>query len=527
MLPEDKFLDSRGKSKIWERYCGFLDLTVKEFMEIQEHLLLEQIKLVVNSPLSQKMVKGAHPRNIEEFRKSIPLTTYADYAPYIGNCQEDWLAVKPLYWARTSGRGGQPKWVPYTKEAIDLTGRFALASLILACATQRNDVRVSSGSRVMHNMPPRPYYTGLGAEAMVRQTKVRMIPPLEAFENESFERRIQAGFEMALHTGVDVLGSLATVLIRMGEQFTESSRGLKLSKSMLYPIVMLRLIKAMLKSRIEKRPLLPRDLWPLKGLICYGMDTNIYREQLKYYWGKVPLELYGSTETGPIAIQAWNKKGMTFFPFSCFLEFIPGEECLKNHDNSNYQPPTVLFNELEAGKYYELVITNFYGMPFLRYRIGDLLKIINLTDAETGIQSPQMIFQCRVDGIIDIGGFARLDERAIWQAIANTGIKYVDWVARKEQEGSKPILHIYIELKDSVNADIKTLIHEQLRAIASDYRDLQDMVGIQPLKITLLPQGSFKKFYEERRKDGADLAHLKPPHINASDDEMRRLTGIT
>ncbi len=31
---------------IWDRYCSFLDLPLKEFMEIQEQLLLEQIRLV-------------------------------------------------------------------------------------------------------------------------------------------------------------------------------------------------------------------------------------------------------------------------------------------------------------------------------------------------------------------------------------------------------------------------------------------------------------------------------------------------
>jgi hypothetical protein len=32
--------------EVWQKYCGFLDLSLKEFMEIQRSLLLEQIDLL-------------------------------------------------------------------------------------------------------------------------------------------------------------------------------------------------------------------------------------------------------------------------------------------------------------------------------------------------------------------------------------------------------------------------------------------------------------------------------------------------
>ena len=30
------------KEKIWAKYCGYLDLSIKEYMQIQERLLIEQ-----------------------------------------------------------------------------------------------------------------------------------------------------------------------------------------------------------------------------------------------------------------------------------------------------------------------------------------------------------------------------------------------------------------------------------------------------------------------------------------------------
>ena len=137
--------------------------------------------------------------------------------------------------------------------------------------------------------------------------------------------------------------------------------------------------------------MLPRDIWKVKGLVCGGTDTAIYRDLIYHYWGVQPLDVYVSTETGFIAMQGWNKKGMTFVPYSNFYEFIPEEEWLKSREDKEYQPSTVLLDEVESGKIYEIVITNFYGGPFLRYRLGDLIRIISLKDEEMGVNLPQMV----------------------------------------------------------------------------------------------------------------------------------------
>ena len=324
-----EFLGLRDKKKVWQKYCGFLDLSLKEFLDIQEHLLLEQLKLTSNSRLYQIITRGASPRTVKEFRQQAPLTRYDDYKPYIGNCQEEYLPQKPVCWARTSGKGGEPKWVPYTQKALDWVPGMVLASFILACASNKGEVNIGNKIKVLQNLAPPPYFSGLVGETMVQDGCVRAIPPLKEYNGQPFEKRMKDGFEMAMRGHVDILASLTAVLIRMGETFSEQQANMKFSRDMLHPILLPRLIRSYWKSKKEKRPMLPRDLWPLKGLICYGMDTSAYRQKLKYYWGKEPLEVYSSTEGIILAIQAWNKKGMTFLPFSGFLEFIPEAEWQK------------------------------------------------------------------------------------------------------------------------------------------------------------------------------------------------------
>ncbi len=138
-------------------------------MDIQEHLLLEQLQTNSNSPLSQIIMKGAHPKTLNEFRQQVPLTRYDDYKPYLNNCREDYLLKKPACWARTSGKGGEPKWVPYTQEGLNWVTTIGVASLILACASRRGEVRINGGARVMQNLAPPPYFSGIAAEAMVRE----------------------------------------------------------------------------------------------------------------------------------------------------------------------------------------------------------------------------------------------------------------------------------------------------------------------------------------------------------------------
>ena len=96
MLREDKYFQSLGEEELWQRYCSFLELSVEQFMETQEHLLKEQIELVAESSLARKIMGNNKPSSIEEFRRLVPLTTFEDYEAPLNKHQEDVLAVKPL-----------------------------------------------------------------------------------------------------------------------------------------------------------------------------------------------------------------------------------------------------------------------------------------------------------------------------------------------------------------------------------------------------------------------------------------------
>ena len=528
MLSEDKYFKTLTKDELWKRYCGFLDLSIDQFMDIQKELLMDEIERVSDSVLGRKIMGDHKPESLEEFRCAVPLTTYDDYEPYLSERQEDALATKPFLWCHSSGRGGYFKWIPQSHTYMERVTRYFIAMSILSSASRRGEINIGPGLRLLTILPPAPYASGHMFRFIPNQFSMQMIPPTERSEKMEFEERISTGFQMALRDGVDVMGSIASVLVKMGETFSEQTRGMHFSASMLHPKVLVRLIRALLYSKKERRVILPKDLWPTKAIIASGADTAIYKEEIARYWGTEPYEVYGSAEAFTLAMQTWERKGLYFVPDNVFLEFIPYEEEIAHEDDKDYQLSTLLFNEVEEGKSYEIVITQFDSMPLMRYRTKDIVKVISLRDEKAQIYLPQINFQRRVHDLIDLAGLARLDEKTIWRAIANTGIKYTDWSACKEYDHNKAYLRIYLELKEPKEiTELETMIDEQLKAVDTDYKDIDAYLRLRLVRVTILPPGTFQRYINQKRKEGADLAHLKPSHINPPDEAIERLLELS
>lgn len=512
--------------EIWKRHCGFIDLSIEAFMDIQERLLLEQINLLSNSEIGQEILGPRVPATVEEFRDVIPLTTYEDYYPYLSERREDILPRKPLWWVHTSGRSGPDfKWVPFTEEAAKKLGECGMTTIIFAGCTRRGEFVFEEGDTMLYALAPFPYMSGAMARGFAREFNFTFLPPLEEAEAMPFQERIQEGFRMALQEGLDAFNGVASVLVKIGEQFTEGAGGLRPSTFLLDPRVLGRLVRGLIRSRLDGRNyLLPKDLWTIKSLGTGSTDTALFRSQIEEHWGRTPIEAYGATEaTGILSVQAWNAKGLTFFPDVDFLEFIPQAEHIKNKRDPHYRPRLLLLDEVEAGEVYELVLTNLWGGIFTRYRVGDLVEIVSLRDDEIGIDLPQMTFYSRADGIIDLAAFTRLTEKDVWQAIEEANVDYVDWMARKEYASQEPILHLYVEPASDVDAEaLRDSIHARLKEIHEPYAELEQMLGMDPLRVTLLPRGAFARYFFERQAEGADLAHLKPSHMNPSDEIIRR-----
>ncbi|UCC77891.1 MAG: GH3 auxin-responsive promoter family protein [Anaerolineales bacterium] len=512
---------------LWRNYCGFVDLSLDEFMYIQKRLLLEQLQFLRDMPLARKIMGDAAPATVEEFRQTVPLTTYRDYTPYLLEKDDSMLLEAPAAWVRTSGRSGEYgcKWVPYSSQMYTHANRQAFAGLILAAATKHGEVLLEEDDIIFNTLAPEPYISGaVYTRGLLTQFPFRFIPPLDESAKMEFGERIQTGFKLAMRSGVDIIYGLASILVRVGEQFSSGGRSFGFSSFYMHPAVLSRLSRGMLRARLFGRRMLPKDIWHPKAIGVGGMDVSIFRDKIYEYWGKQPNEGYAGSEIMVVACQLWNHKGMTFYPDANFLEFIPEDEHIRGKRDPNYGPQTVLLDEVQTGQRYELVVTNFHGGVFVRYRPGDLIEIIARRDEEVEVDIPQMVFHSRADEIVDIAGFTRLTEKTIWKAIQATDVAYSDWTARKEVEGGKPVLRVYIELKHDEHLDeLRAAIHGNLTKLDNDYRDLGRLLDLDPLRLTRLSPGTFDRYYGMKKQAGAELAHMKPPHVNPSLENVHQL----
>jgi hypothetical protein len=184
---------------------------------------------------------------------------------------------------------------------------------------------------------------------------------------------------------------------------------------------------------------------------------------------------------------------------------------------------------------YEIVITNFHGGIMTRYRVGDMIRITSIRNEKLDINIPQMVFERRADELIDIFGLGHITEKLIWQAVENSGVPYVDWTARKEVSEDKPTLHIYLELKQDYivsEKSVSSAIYKEFIKLDKThdfnlykfaYGEAARYLDSNPVKVSFIPQGATARYINRMRAAGADLGHIKPPHINPTDEILSML----
>ena len=475
------------------------------------------------------------PTTVEEFREQVPLTTYGDYLPELEERREGVLPAKPAAWVHTLGKPGEYniKRVPMSERFLYEFERVAGGVGLFASCDAQGDFPIIQHLKNLSTMSSRYYGSGMVGYMIQQALGCDFLP--SNTEGNFFQEKIKAGIKEALSRGLDSCGGLPPILVYVGEMFRQGAINIDNHFLLSHPRASARLIKGLIKSKLAHRPMLPKDLWSLKAIVGGGTDSAIFKKRVEELWGRCSLELYAGTEGGIYATQTWDYEGMTFIPNLNFFEFIPEREWFKWQLDHSYQPKTILLDEVKAGENYEVVITNLHGGALVRYRPGDMVRITARRNEKLNIDIPQMVFEKRADELIIIFGVGHLTEKLIWEAIENTGIPYTDWTARKEVIDNKPALHLYLELEGDYIASeqsVAAAVYEELEKLDRVYHfnvykfaygDAISFFDLKPVKVTLLPQGAFSSYISQQQAEGADLEHLKPPHINPSDEVLSLL----
>ena len=527
-LKFEQKLKTLSQEEIWQEYCGFLDLSIDEYMQIQNRLMEEQIALWSNCALGQRFLKGKKLNSIEEFRQQIPLTTYEDYADILLPKQGSMLPDEPIIWIQTTWEGGRHpiKVAPYTKSMLDTYRNNVLACMILSTTETKGKFDVKARDTFLYGLAPLPYATGLFPLALNDEIDIDFLPPVKEAVQMSFGERNKKGFKMGLSRGIDFFFGLGSVAYFVSLSLTDMrSSGDKGKNSGLVGCsvsMLARLAKAKYRCGKENRELLPKDLFDLKGFMVAGTDNNSYKDDLEQLWGVRPMELFAGTEPSCIGTETWTRDGMYFFPDTCFYEFIPEQEMMRSLADTMYQPKTYLMNEVIPGEKYELVISVLKGGAFVRYRVGDVYRCVGLENPTDGTRIPRFHYIDRIPTVIDIAGFTRITENSIQNVIALSHLQIADWVAVKEYNQEKrPLMHLYVEMESQALASqalSKEILRQHLsvyfKYVDQDYQDLKRILGVDPLEITILRCGTFAEY---QRKTGKQLRKMNPSAYDIKD----------
>lgn len=525
-------LKNRSSQQIWQEYCGFLDLDLDGYMNIQNRLMAEQVSLWKASKMGRKImekngIKEEDLETVDDFRKLFPVTTYDDYADILLQKNGDMLPADPVIWIQTTWEGGMHpiKVAPYTRSMLDTYKRNAMACMILGVCDEKGKINVRPDDNFLYGLAALPYATGLLPRALEDEMKVNFLPPVREAESLSFKERNKKGFKMGLKSGIDYffgMGSVAYFVSKSLSALSGSSGGG--GRMAISPKIALRYLRAKKICRRENRELMPKDLFTLKGIMVAGTDCGCYKDELEEMWGIRPMELFAGTEPTCIGTETWTREGMYFFPDACFYEFIPEDEMLRCSEDTGYQPRTCLMDEVVKGEKYEIVLSVLKGGAFMRYRVGDVYRCAGLENSKDGTRIPRFYYIDRVPDIIDIAGFTRITERSVENVVKLSGLAIEDWTVIKEYtENNKPVMRMYVEMKPEclMNAAVsRTVIKEHLtiyfKYMDQDYEDLKKILGMDPLDVNILRCGTFE--YYNRH-------HRKLRKINPSSHEVRELVS--
>ena len=365
----------------------------------QLRVLLEKLRRNADSDFGRRCSIAA-VRSIEDFRRAVPITTYADYEPFIDRVRHgDSGAMfgpgqKLHMFAMTSGTAGRPKYIPVTGHFLReyrrgwmtwgiqafLDHSEAFESRILQLVSPMDDETAPCGL-------PCGAMSGLTAHVQRKGARnIYVIPPAVARLKNTAQKyyvalllALRCPRLIILSANPSTLLGLARALDEDKESLLRDLRDSRVSDSLDLPPDIRREIQRRLRpasrrvAELERHvvadgALLPRAAWQIPFLGCWkGGTLSLYlREFPRYFGGAVVRDIGLIASEGRMTVPLGDEGSAGVLDLeSNFFEFVPARDGRRADDRA------LLPHELEVGGEYFLLITNSAGL--YRYDIGDVV----------------------------------------------------------------------------------------------------------------------------------------------------------
>jgi hypothetical protein len=499
--------------------------------------------LTLNGRTEFARSRGLDARVRRRVFESLPVTTYADYAPYIERIaageQKLMSGDKVVFFSNTSGTTGPPKQIPVTRRQmrLALTTKFTAMGLAMRAGVLRPMHGRFMTIMIDHANPPTAsgMHTGSATTggfrklAPVHNLLMTSPPDVSHVADQATSRYLHLLFglsEVRLWALVSFFP--ITILYTMRDLATHAEELLRdLADGTITPRLKL---PGEVRDRLQQR-LLPNpdraraltnlleqdhftvaDIWPELGgiLTATGGAFRFYADQLQPYLGGIPVfsPVYSASEgTFGYGFSA-DRPHYLLVPTVAYIEFLPLDE------SANPLATPIPAREAEPGRSYEVVVTTLAG--FVRYRMYDVVRVLEFIG-----QNPVIEFVEREGQVINVSS-EKTAEHHIVEAIgiASRLVEepLVDYFVAPNVEQTPGTYLVALEEWEHDCQD-KRKVREFVSALetalckVAPYYDEERRLGtIGPMEALLLRPGAFQRYRQRLIDAGGADSQLKTPH---------------
>lgn len=178
----------------------------------------------------------------------------------------------------------------------------------------------------------------------------------------------------------------------------------------------------------------------------------------------------------------------------------------------------LLMDELEIGKDYEIVVTNFAGL--YRYKLKDVVKVVGYKEKVPIIQ-----YGYRKNQLVNISGlhvtteqFAKIIQN--YSEILHT--KIVDYSLYVDIDHSPVRMVIFIETEETVNIkeDVSQLFDEQVNVLFPGFDEVIKKGVFSKSQVHFVKTGTYEMLRERKIKSGVPVNQIKTVRIIKEKDTL-------
>lgn len=531
----------------------------KDPMKAQESTLKKILRRNKNCELGKKY-NFKDIKSISDYQKMVPLSTYDDYEPYVERMihnKEKKLMFSGynVRYCSSSGSVGKPKILP--KGIKDLWNMQCIGfSCTVSTAfrhLKKNGIRMPNqmGPLVLiltgHPLEDGKMCNGAG---QVPLTYLKAITPFFCTsptsllypEHEELLDTSYLQLRFALENRkVSYLGSIVvTLLTTMFDYLEENWEMLcdDIEKGIINPNVKItpdlyaeysKKFKpnpqraAELRREFEKgfdTPIAPR-IWP-RLTWAYGMigsNLKVYVEKLRKHIGNnIPIHNMGFAAAEGFFAMATelDVHDGVLLPHCLFFEFLPVND--EEEDDIEDTATPLLINQLEVGKKYEIVVSNFSGL--YRYRMEDVVQVTRMYN-----NTPEIEFLYRRNLGMNIANektTTQMVDFAAKRTAEAMGNEFVGHSLYADYSTNPPRYCLLAETKTPVDeADREKYIDvldEQFKEVNEKYFKYRRWGMINRPQVLFLKPKTYWDYRESLRAKGRVLNQIKPVTIINSEE---------